>query len=244
MKKIIRRFLGKRRIAKNTKLKKILFITGMGHSGTSILRKVIGNHYHVFDVLDEAENLYDVMVPSKYEFVVYKSPRKDFDFLVDSHCTDSRFTAVAIIRDPRDVFCSYRKRMGSCDAHVFIEEWIKHAETAIELEKQSYGYSTQYEKMFENNYAGLKNVFDWIGLDSALECIETNTQRKVSINTKTIPDREPERLENNEMFRSWQINQPVKQMSGIWKNELSKATQEIFSKSKKLCGLMENFNYI
>ena len=103
---------------------------------------------------------------------------------------------------------------------------------------------TQYEKLFENNYEGVKMIFDWIGLDSAQECIEVNTQRKVSINTQTIPDREPVRFENNVLFRSWQINQPVKQMSGAWRNELDTATQKIFDKDRRLCELMARFNYI
>ena len=246
MKKIIRRFLGRLRFKyKNTKIKKMIFITGMGHSGTSILRKIIGNHHGVFDVLNEADHLYGTTIPSKYEFVVYKFPRKDFSFLDDSHQADSRFISVSIIRDPRDVFCSHRKRGGgSCDAPALIEEWIRHTETALNLEKQSYGYLTQYEKLFENNYEGVKMIFDWIGLDSAQECIEVNAQRKVSINTKTIPDREPVRFENNVLFRSWQINQPVKQMSGAWRNELDTATQKIFDKDRRLCELMARFNYI
>ena len=85
-------------------------------------------------------------------------------------------------------------------------------------------------------------IFDWIGLDSAEECIEGNAQRKVSINTKIIPDSEPVRLENNVLFRSWQINQPVKQMSGAWKNEMNRATQKIFENDQRLCELMARFH--
>lgn len=229
-----------------------IVITGFHHSGTSILRKVIGNHPDVYDVTDEVgegrmTRYYPIVwrihltATSNHKFMVIKSPNLS-NRLFRSLKSKKRARVVAILRDPRDVLASLKLRYGGqYSIGKFTNEFLSCAENSLQLATYQHGYLVRYEDMFTDDFAGLKRLFDWLGLDFVNDVIDKNTDRQVPMNFGHVPMLPPSRLEQS-AFRSYQINQPVVQMSGRFAEILTPQELRAFD-TGRLAAMMTRLGY-
>jgi hypothetical protein len=206
--------------------KKIL-ITGFPHSGTTILRAIVGKCESVYDNHIEFEDPSNYNPNSPYKFYVWKHPflpaiiRNDGYSIKDtSYLSDT--IIIHIIRNPWNTFTSlYKRQISFGEFSIFdnrnghsLQYWENSAHRFLENEENFYKdvYTIKYEDMFLNNFQKLKNIFDSIGLEYSDETFVSN---------KVLKHNHSEYIENynqtgeiGELYRMWQINQPFQNMNG------------------------------
>jgi hypothetical protein len=223
-----------------------IFITGHQHSGTSILKKIIGNSPDVYDMLNEV--FPDWLLGEEIE----GENEKDFVVLKYPDCTDevvefsnelSAIKFICIIRDPRDIFTSLKERHGnSYTFDAFKKTWIPIMRNCIEVSKLHNGYIVRYEDLFKNDYEEVEKIFNWLGVPYEDTVVTKNEERKVTSNCEEFPETIPTR-KNHDQFRSYQISSPFTQMSGRYLTHLSGDELKYFEDGD-VSELMTEFGYL
>jgi len=205
-----------------------ILITGFHHSGTSILRKVIGNHPQVYDVLHEIKPkcLADMMSEDwGHPSVVMKSPLLS-DYLLDEIQKIQReIKVICITRDPRETWASLKQRYtkGQMTWDKFRRSWIECTINSMEITTGGHGLLVKYEDLF---YQGILDLFEWLDLEIIPGVLDT-TKRRIPIEAREIPSQEPSR-ETNALYRSWQINRPFQQAKSKYKEILTAGELELY----------------
>ena len=206
-----------------------IFIYGFPHSGTTILRKIIGNHSLVSEFYNETGDPPDKGNPH----VVFKCP-----ILPDLRQKDCK--RVMIIKNPYDIFGSLYQRLGDrvlmTPRHSIsdYEDHVMHFLTTKDIK-------IQYEELFEEEK--LQRLFERIGL-SYQPPIERESY--IGDKWKDIPEEKPvEQTEGSyhALYRSWQINQPLENMTGhsaVW---LPLAIRKMIESSKIIQSLYDKRDY-
>lgn len=177
-----------------------IFVYGFAHSGTTILRKIIGDHSLIYDYLDETELPPDVGP----QHCVFKCP-----ILPDIRQKDCK--RIMIMKNPYDIFGSFYLRFGpeylTTKGHTIYdyEDYLRHFTTTRD-------FTIRYEDLFDEQ--NLIRMFNYIGLE-----YEGIKQREAFIGYKflEIPEKKPASQEEGPAhgdYRQWQINQPFKNMTG------------------------------
>jgi hypothetical protein len=191
-----------------------IFVYGFAHSGTTILRKLIGDHSQIYDYADEVSD------PPEMDDVVFKCP-----ILPDSR--HDRCRRIMIIKNPYDIFGSFFLRFGdeylSVPGHT-IEDYEEHVKYFLYTDD----FKIKYEHLNEHT---LPVIFDNLGLK-----YEGIKKRDAFIGEgwqtpKKCPRDQTEGL-NHGYYRQWQINQPFKNMTGRSQKYLPKETRDILRNNK------------
>ena len=206
-----------------------IFVYGFPHSGTTILRKLIGNHPLVGEFYNETGEPPN----SKFPHTVFKAP-----ILPDLRQKDCK--RVMIIKNPYDVFGSLYQRLGDrclmTPRHTIseYEDHVMHFQTTRDIK-------IRYEELFEEEK--LKALFNQLGL-SYQEPIERESY--IGDKWKNIPEEKPELQTEGSyhaLYRTWQINQPLENMTGhsaIW---LPMAMRKMIESNKTIQQLYDKRDY-
>lgn len=207
-------------------MKKIL-ITGFMHSGTSILKSIIGHIPEVHEIYNEAkeaflseehkivsyyhpcfQNIVSEALQEDENYILIKEPNIITEITQDKY---KNYIIILIIRNPLWVFSSMNRRVGfHCDGD--LEHYSKAAELFLDfrLNKRHNIYTIKYEELFFDNYRKLKNILDSIGLNYTNDIFDNSKYRNrtadwidedAAITTCSSPLQ-------HEAFRTYQINQP------------------------------------
>lgn len=216
-----------------------ILITGFPHAGTTIFKSKIGECNNVFEYPYECDFLRDIELSGKgdTEFIVTKSPsipieikKYGLEFISQSIYKD--YHIIFITRNPWNLFTSVCKsgedplRNDTYHLnykHVFrIEEYFSSCKLFLEASTGKYlnVYSIKYEDFFVDNYNPIKTILDDIGLiydDSIFTKKSKDYIGFHNVNYKDIDsniDVNSINLETRPIIRTWQINQPFKNMNG------------------------------
>jgi len=226
-----------------------IFVTGHQHSGTTILRKIIGNHKQVYEYYDEKpfdKILSLFKTENKGEFVVGKYPDLlDTELESISRTIDlTNLKIICILKDPRQVLVSIRKRNPNIAVSDFLKRWERIAQNCIELsEKDNRCILLKYEDLFGQEFLKIKETFRWLGLEYDHNIIDSNHKIVSKINFKhDVPDQMPPRHQQ-EAFRTYQINQPFVQHTWDFGSELTQQELKYFQVST-IQTIMEKLEYV
>lgn len=232
-------------------LKKI-FITGFMHSGTSILKSIIGHIPSVYELNNESKEYFieDTLsgyqvsyihplhqkwhfeqIPINKQWVVGKEPHMINNILEDRY---KDYIIILIMRNPLWMFSSMNRRVN-----YYIDGDISFYESALERflllkdNAPSNIHTIEYENMFPNNFKALRDLLDKIGLEYTND-IFNNT--KYSNKTADWVDRnkitsEPHPTQH-ELFRTYQLNQPFVNNNLAYKIDLSYNQKEFLRKNE------------
>ena len=201
-------------------MKKII-VLGNPHTGTSILKCIIGHIKDVYEVIEEKMYVTDEMIDlankdqKKYILIKYPMLHNYSDYII-----------ICIIRNPIYTINSMKKRETT-----FCQKWIPRYERSanVFLNKDSdlkNIYYIKYEEIFLNNFSSLKTIFDSIGFKYTDEIFNNTSFNNKLYHTKkkpylsnakeynkkqitTIMDTNMSQKTKHEILRTYQINQPL-----------------------------------
>ena len=206
-----------------------IFIVGCAHSGTSLLLNILGSHSRICAI--PFESSFALKWPSLCEdsknffarcdtFTlrmgkmrwVEKTPRHIFRLNeILRYFPDGKI--LLLLRDGRDVACSFEDRYGSLEAG--INRWVEDNQAGRFFWKHPNVHVVRYEKLvagFENT---LRGVIDFIGetFEDSI-CRYHETPRYYF--APRIERPASEYGEDHDFYRNWQMNQPLFDGRGKW----------------------------
>lgn len=195
-----------------------ILVCGFPHSGTSILRVLIGNHDDVYDVTQECDTVSNMHLTEAQKngasYVVVKMP-----FTPKTFAKYTSYKIVCIIKNPFDVFGSLHLRFGnklpSCHT---LTDWERFATHWNSLRQGAFPniMPVRYEDLFDNEYHTIKSIFSFLELPlkvCAQQIVSVSSPVSILDPDSPVPEDCPER-KNHGQFRQWQINQPFENKTG------------------------------
>lgn len=233
-----------------------IFIVGCGHSGTSIMLRVLGNHPNLHAIPKETAVFLTADSTLKYRMHswdkecfeaghsrwIEKTPPHIFQI--------SRFLSirpksqfVLMIRDGRDVVCSLKKRVGYSKVQDRIDRWVFDNKAGLRFWDHPQVKVVRYEDFVENPEQTTRDLFDFLGESHNNDALEYHRQTANWYSDKVRKPRSVRQHSDHMDLRNWQINQPVFDGRNKWKQELTRAEKTAFKKSSAQ-ELLEQLGYV
>jgi hypothetical protein len=200
------------------------FIVGCGHSGTSLLLRILGAHSRMFGLPFESmlafrrrpERMLKAFerptIAERKVRWVEKTPRHitRIDRLMEL-CPDAKF--LLILRDGRDVACSIQDREG--DIELGIKRWVHDNRAGQQYWDHPNVHVLKYERIVEDVEGTITAALHFLGEEYEPEMREYHRSPK-SIYHRKLAKPESPSGKNHEQYRNWQINQPLFDGRGKW----------------------------
>jgi hypothetical protein len=210
-------------------MKKIL-IFGFPHSGTTILRTILGHIPKIYTVLEETpsvDHLLDQINSKEYEYVLFKNPvmRREY-FQKNYH----EINKIFIIRNPLFTISSYNARYKKKSNDQFkknvVDCYLEMAQSYLYYQDKKIPnlHFIKYEDIFENNFLTLKDILNKIGLKFTDNIFNNKEYKNISHKnqeTSKIPNFRPDD-EDHDNLRFYQVNQEFNNNNKLEKIYLSK----------------------
>lgn len=226
-----------------------IFIVGCGHSGTTILQKILGNHKSIYGIPYETGLFMhtDTVVKeqlSRYgrargrkKWVCEKTPTHVY--WIDSMYKYTRHPKIiVIIRDGRDVVASLKKRGGSLEGAV--DRWVKDNQEWMASPHRHEFHVLKYEDFVRDPPHELRRICDFIQEEYDDGML---TYGKQSIQ---LPEDFFEGLINgpkHSVLRQYQVNQDIYDGSGRHVRDLTHEDKEHLSNNEAFVRVMTSLGY-
>jgi len=218
--------------------KKKILITGFPHTGTSILKSKMGECLNVYEFPYETAIVkpeYHTYAGDK-EFVLVKTPIVPIEIRANNLIKVTRdsmyddYIIIFVVRNPWNIYTSIIKSGGNPlnnlppnsgdDNYYFkVDEFEALGKHFLEAQnKQLYPnlYTIKYEDFFTNDYENLRKLFDEIGLTYTDDIFYNRTKDYIhwqGTDLSKIDESDVSYEKNRYEYRTWQINQPFKNMN-------------------------------
>ena len=235
-----------------------IVILGNPHSGTTILKSIIGHIDDVHEIYKETQDLTSDMLEEakNKKYILIKVPRLTPKLV--TYYMDNNFIIICIIRNPLYTLSSIKKRMGIelSDKLRPTNNYIKSINTFVKYNSYKNIYTIKYEDIFNNNYEALKIILDKIGFKYNDNIFNNedflNKDRKLKnkkINS-LIQNMDYEKLSNkigvttieHNLIRLHQINQPFKCMNDDSKINITSDELELLKSNKNILDIYPQIN--
>lgn len=210
-----------------------IFVVGCGHSGTTLLLRVIGSHPQIHAILDESslfakKHLFRLR---EFDLEAHQNNKKRWVEKTPIHIRRidrifrSRPSAkvIIIIRDGRDVADSIRARKGSLEEG--IKRWVKDNSAGEKWWSDPRVMKIYYEDLVKDFQGEIKNVLQFLGEDYDEGVV--NYHQKLHHPMGAVC---PETVANQDhlKYRMWQVSQPLFDGRGRWVNNFSEEDKRMF----------------
>lgn len=222
-----------------------VFVVGCGHSGTSIMLRILGNHPKLMPIPKETAMFLrtdKVIATQMAEWDtqcaeqgctrwVEKTPPHIFQigrFL--GLRPNSQF--VLMLRDGRDVVSSLRHRKGYEDVADRIDRWVYDNAAGMPFWDHPQVKVVKYEEFVENPGGVVADICAFLGLDAGDGIF---SYHKDEAHWYSKRDDRPDVIETHDdhmALRNWQINQPVFDGRGKWKDDMPDSERAAFKTSE------------
>jgi hypothetical protein len=233
--------------------KNIIFICGCGHSGTTILNKIIGNH----------KNIYSISKETGF-FARHKEKDKDEDIIKNLGTLDKRIELnkkwlcektpghiygidrifklienpkiIVIIRDGRDVVASLHKRYDDFDKSV--NRWIEdNIAWSNNSHKDSF-HLLRYEDLIKEPQIQLAKICDYLEEEYDNNMLNYEREKR----ERPIFDGQIEG-DDHAALRDYQLNQDLYDGTKRYLRDLTESQMHLLYSNEKFMELMKKFDY-
>jgi hypothetical protein len=229
-----------------------IFIVGCGHSGTSLLLAILGEHPSIFAVPGESnialQNDSDFFLKEieKFNALTITAGKKRWAEKTPSHIRhigkilnwEPKSKLILIVRDGRDVAYSIKQRTG--DLKGGIQRWVSDNVAGKQYWEHPQVYIIRYEDIISNFEHSLTELLKFLGEDYSSSMKSFHTTPKRWYSDEII---RPENAfgGNHRRYRNWQINQPLFDGRGKWK---LLSSEEISVIKEEAGSLLLEFGYV
>jgi hypothetical protein len=231
---------------------RFIFIVGCGHSGTSILNKIICNHKDIIGSQVETGLFYDNEKNINYNLNKFKNERliqnkKYFCEKTPTHVykinemykytTNPRI--IVITRDGRDVICSLNKRYGCIKKS--LDRWINDNKEWLKNLNINNFHILKYEDLVKNKHETMRKICIFLEIEYYDEIFNYSINSNI-----TLPEKFYHGLIDNgkhNKLREYQLNQEFYDGTGRWINNLTEEEIKILYSNTEFVNIMLKLGY-
>jgi len=217
---------------------KSLFVIGCGHSGTTLLASMLGFHPLIYTVLHETcWFLSDKDYSQDYQIECKKAKASGKSILCEKtprhvhqvdkiSCLLPDLQFIGIVREPKDVVASLKRRNGDFDGG--LNRWIKDNEAMLRIEKRKDVIISRYEDLVVAPKETLSRICHFIGIEYDSSMLEYWKSETPWFNV--VPEENDGVGEKKHVKRrAWQMTQPLLDRRNTWHSLLSHEEASIVS---------------
>lgn len=218
-----------------------IFIVGCGHSGTTLLLRIVGSHPHIHAILDESAVFAKrrTFLLRDFDMEALREGKKRWVEKTPLHIQHiskifrkrPNAKVLLILRDGRDVADSIRARKGSFEAG--IRRWLKDNSAGEPWWNDPRVMVLKYEDLIKDFDETSHKTLAFLGEDYSDEVKDYHLKLKHPTSGHSRP--ETVQKDHHIEYRMWQVSQPLFDGRARWKTRLSEEEKEMF---KKLAGDM------
>jgi len=218
-----------------------IYIVGCGHSGTSLLLSILDAHSKIHSIPYETYLAFKggkkqsallkefdrrTIAAGKQRWVE-KTPThvRKIDELLRL-TPDARI--IVMLRDGRDVACSIRDRTD--DFKKGVKRWVRDNKEAEKYISDSQLCRVKYECIVGRFEEVIAKVLRFCGESFEENMWRYHEEPKYFFSDKISKPESVKDGEGHDQYRNWQINQPIFDGSGRWKNEMNEEEKNYFKK--------------
>ena len=211
-----------------------IFIVGCGHSGTTLLLRILGAHPNIHPILDEsaAFSKNRTYLLRDFDMETLKAGKKRWveKTPLHIHHIENIFKkrpearVLVIVRDGRDVATSIKDRKG--DVLVGIKRWVRDNSAAEKFQNDPRVTFIKYEDLIENFDSEVGGILGFIGEPFSED---VKNYHNLVRHEKLGHERPPSPAgENHLEYRMWQVTQPLFDGRNRWMGALSDEEKSLF----------------
>lgn len=230
-----------------------VFIVGCGHSGTTLILRILSESDEVYSIDYESNVFRDNWVDNRKIWSWVKRRRKlQKKFFIEktpNHVTHldkifyifPRAKIIVLLRDGRDVVLSLEKRTG--DLKSSIERWVSDNESWLDNYKNDKRLKcVKLEDFTQNPNEVLKSLCDHINITYDESLLDYSKKEYRYQNTGIAKTDGSD--ETHQLNRNWQVNQPIFKDTNRWKKEMDDEKMKVLLVEERFITLMKDFGYI
>lgn len=226
-----------------------VFVVGCGHSGTSLMIRILGRHSNMLAIPGETEtflnptlgrvtrNLYRfnrLAAKSGKRRWVEKTPRHIRKIeLILKYLPHAKI--VIMVRDGRDVACSLKERTGDFDRGV--SRWIDDNQAGMEFFAHSQVKVVRYEDLVIDKESQLREILSFLGEEYEEGMFNVDGDDWIPAEGVSAGRPNSEHLDR----RAQQMRQPMYDGRGRWQRDMSDQERALFE--ARASGLMSRLGY-
>lgn len=208
----------------------VAFVCGCGHSGTTLLARILGAHPQIYvppnetnAFLDEKrmgdrlDRLRQNTLASGKPYLVEKTPRHLRRMnAIRAGVPGARF--VIIVRDGRDVAASIGKREDG-DYAGGLARWVKDNARVLKERRSKDVHVLRYEDIVTDAEGTIRKVCRFLGVAYDDQMLRYHERPANWFGRKEVREVGRPGKEHGDL-RNWQVNQPIYDGRGRWKKDL------------------------
>ena len=233
-------------------MERFIFICGCGHSGTSLLANMFASHPEVFIPLRETEtflsaetaeaewaNLRQEAEASGKLYLAEKTPRHIHAIdLIRDHVPGAKF--VVMMRDGRDVAASFIKRFNSAERGR--NRWVRDNQAVLPHLGDGDIHLQKYEDLIDDPDGALREICRFLEIGFAPEMLRFHETSRLWFGVGDGARGDGSNGIEHRKLRNWQINQPMFDGRGTWRDLLAEDDIAEF-RSPPESDLLSRFGY-
>ena len=231
-----------------------IFLVGCGHSGTSILQRLLGEHSGIYGVpyesrIFEYENFKkwltmriwnrETVVRAKHRWVEKTPMHVRLIDRIFSSFPEAR--VLLVIRDGRDVSVSFRKRFGDFESG--LERWVEDNRLGLAWRDDPRVMIVRYEDLVQRYDETMPGICAFID-ESFEEGMLTFHEKPAYYHSEEVTANPgSESGKDHKYYRNWQVNQKLFDGSGKWIKEMTEDEKAVFKADKQAMEYLRDFGY-
>jgi len=218
---------------------KPIFVVGCGHSGTSIMLRLLGEHSRILaipvetNIFMRSNAFFTLKEILRWEKACLKQGKYRLAEKTPKHIhklkrilrgfPDAKI--ILMVRDGRDVAISFKQRLGNIDAG--IDRWVRDNRAALPFHDHPQVKIVRYEDLVKFPETTIKEALSFLGEE--YEYLLDFHNKKTQWYSKEL--HKPKKLsgKDHNTYRNWQINQPLStERVNRWKREMTEEEKALF----------------
>jgi len=232
-------------------MENMIFIVGCGHSGTSLLRKIIGNHKDVYCIPNETSlfkkpdnfiktelDKYDKYRKNENKKYICEKTPKHVEEIDKIYTFVKTPKIIVIVRDGRDVISSLKKRYGSTEQGLW--RWIHDNNAWLNHPNKKDFHVVKYEDLIKNKVNVISNICTFLQIEYTDEIFDYEMNEIIlpeNFFLGLIKDKKHDKL------REYQLNQPIYDGSKRWLTDLTKTDLDKIYSNPNFVNIMTQLGY-